>query len=246
MPAGLATINSNYRLATCTQIKPVKLPSGCELDSYASKKRSPTSPWSATPKTLETEIGSTLTLSGGDYFMCKLILSNNSHLIMAAGTQVRVFFDTPENCKLSAGAKQIDISNNADITATGNQTTPDNFEMPGFYLQGSTAIPTVLELSNNSGTNEFVLYAPNTEIIVKNKATYKGLIAGKKVLVKNQAVIERDPRFVLSPELNPWKETETVVEKTRTTPTALYFQPQAYFECSGGAAPVGAAPNASC
>jgi hypothetical protein len=247
MPAGLATTNSDYRLVTCTQTKPTSLPTGCQLDSY-NGRRSSTSPWNgnAGVKTLETENNSTLTLSGGDYFMCKLILSNNSHLIMAAGAQVRIFFDKPENCKLGAGAKQIDIGNNADITATGNQTTPNNFEMPGFYLLGSTSIPTKIELSNNSGTNEFVLYAPNTEIIVKNKAIYKGLIAGKKVLINNNAIIRRDPRFVLSPELNPWKETETVVEKTRTTPTALYFQPQAYFECSGGAAPAGAAPNASC
>lgn len=246
MPAGLATTNSNYRLVTCTKTKPINVPTGCQLDSYAAKKRSPTSPWDPGTKTLITENESTLTLSGGDYFMCKLILSNNSHLIMGAGTQVRIFFDTPENCKLSAGAKQIDISNNADVTATGYQTTPNNFEMPGFYLLGSTSIPTKIELSNKSGTNEFVLYGPNTEIIVKNNATYKGLIAGKKVLVNNNAIIRRDPRFVLSSELNPWKETETVVEKTRTTPTALYFQPQSYFECSGGAAPSAAAPNANC
>jgi hypothetical protein len=246
MPGNIATVNSNYRLVTCTQTKPVNAPTGCQLDSYAAKKRTPTSPWDPGAKTLTTENGSSLTLSGGDYFMCKLILSNNSHLIMGGGYQVRVFFDTPEHCGLGAGAKQIDISNGADITATGYQTTPNNFEMPGFYLLGSTSIPTKIELSNNSGTNEFVLYGPNTEIIVKNNAIYKGLIAGKKVLINNNAVIRRDPRFVLSPELNPWKETETTVEKTRTTPTALYFQPQAYFECGGGAAPAGGAPNANC
>lgn len=245
MPAGLATTNSNYRLVTCTQTKPTSLPTGCQLDSY-NGSRSSTSPWNASTKTLATSNNSSLTLSGGDYFMCKLTLGNNSHLIMGAGTQVRVFFDTPENCKLSAGAKQIDVGNNADITATGYQATSNQFELPGFYLQGSTAIPTMIELSNNGGTNEFVLYGPNTEIVIKNNATYKGLIAGKKVLIKNNAIIRRDPRFVLSPELNPWKETETTVEKTRTTPTALYFQPQAYFECGGGAAPAGAAPNASC
>jgi hypothetical protein len=247
MPVGIATTNSNYRLVTCTQTKPVNTPTGCQLDSY-NGNRSSTSPWNgnATTKTLETSNNSSLTLSGGDYFMCKMILGNNSHLIMGAGTRVRVFFDTPEHCNLKSGAKQIDISNGADITSTGFQTTSTNFELPGFYLMGSPTIPTMIELSNNAGTNEFVLYGPNTEIVIKNNATYIGLIAGKKVLIKNNAVIKRDPRFVLSPELNPWKETETVVEKTRTTPTALYFQPQSYFECSGGAAPTGGAPNANC
>jgi hypothetical protein len=48
-------------------------------------------------------------------------VSNNAHLIMAEGTKVRVFFDTPENCGLPSGTKQIDIQNNADITATGYQ-----------------------------------------------------------------------------------------------------------------------------
>lgn len=245
MPANIATTNSNYRLVTCTQTKPTSLPAGCQLDTY-NGSRSSTSPWNAGTKTLETSNNSSLTLSGGDYFMCKMNLGNNSHLIMGAGSPVRVFFDTPENCKLGAGAKQIDIGNNADVTSTGYQPTSGKFELPGFYLLGSTSISTKIELSNNGATNEFVLYGPNTEILIKNNATYIGLIAGKKVLIKNNAIIKRDPRFVLSPELNPWKETETVVEKTRTTPTALYFQPQSYFECSGGAAPVGAAPNASC
>ncbi len=246
MPSGIATVNSNYRLVTCTQTKPAPAPTGCQLDNY-NGNRSSTSPWNPTTRTLSTANNSSLTLSGGDYFMCKLILGNNSHLIMGSGIQVRVFFDTPEHCgPLASGAKQIDIGNGADVTATGYQPTSGKFELPGFYLTGSPTIPTRIELSNNGATNEFVLYGPNTDIVIKNNATYVGLIAGKTVVVDNNAVIKRDPRFVLSPELNPWKETETVTEKVRTTPVALYFQPQSYFQCGGGAAPVGAAPNANC
>lgn len=249
MPSNISTSNSNYRLVKCTSSK---VPAGCQSDTY-SKSFTSTVPWNASTRTISTSNNSTLTLAGGDYFICKLTLGNNSHLIMADGSTIRVFFDTPENCGLGAGAKQIDISNNSGVTATGYQPTLGQYDMPGFYLMGSTSISTKVEMSPNSGTNEFILYAPNTEVLIKNNATYIGIIAGKTVQLKNNAIVKQDTGFVLPIILNPWKETgssggEETSEETEeeeTPPTAIYFAPQSYVECSGGSTS-GLAPNANC
>jgi len=257
MPTTIATANSNYRLFQCTKTKPTPIPTGCQSDTY-SKSWSSTVPWNPTTRTISTSNNATLTLGGGDYFVCKLLLSNNSHLIMADGATARVFFDTPENCKLPSGTKQIDISNNANITSTGYQPSLKQFDLPGFYLTGSASIATTVEWSNNSGTNEFVLYAPNSNIELKNNATYYGVIAGKTVHLNNNAVVKQDSGFLLPPELNPWKEPVdsgdegdpggddgSGDEGGDTEPTAIYFEPQSYVECSG-VAPAGTAPNTGC
>jgi hypothetical protein len=222
MPTDIATNNSNYRLVKCTS---TNNPAGCQSDTYT-KRWTSTVPWNASTRTISTSNNASLTLGGGDYFVCRLLISNNAHLIMADGAQVRVFFDTPENCGLSAGAKQIDVSNNADITSTGYQPSLGRFDVPGFYLMGSPTIPTTVEWSNNSGTNEFVLYAPNTDIELSNNATYVGVIAGKTVHLSNNAVVKQDAGFV-PPQIGG----------------ATLYQRQSYVECTGASA---SPPDAGC
>ncbi len=225
MPTNIATDNSNYRLVTCTKTTPVKEPAGCQTDTY-NGSWGKSEPWDATTRTISTSNNATLTLGGGDYFVCKLLISNNGHLIMADEAHVRVFFDTPENCGLKSVAKQIDISNNADITSTGYQPKLGKFDVPGFYLMGSATIKTKVEWSNNSGTNEFVLYGPNTDIELNNNATYIGVIAGKTVHLDNNAIVKQDAGF-----------------KSPPIGGATLFQRQSYVECTGGSA---SPPNAYC
>ena len=74
---------------------------------------------------------------------------------MADKAHVRIFFDTPENCGIKSGGSQINMNGNNRIAATGYQPSLGQFDMPGFYVQGSTTIPTTINLSgNNSTTNE--------------------------------------------------------------------------------------------
>jgi hypothetical protein len=225
IPTDIVTNNSNYRLVTCTKTSPVKEPAGCQTDTYNGKWSS-SEPWSAGTRTISSSNNTILTLGGGDYFVCRLLISNNSHLVMNDGASVRIFFDTPESCGLKSGAKQIDISNNADVTSTGYQPELGKFNMPGFYVMGSTTIQTSIEFSNNSGTNEFVLYAPNTDILIKNNARYTGVIAGKTVHLDNNAIVEQDAGF--EPPL---------------IGGAKIFERQSYVECIGATA---TPPNAGC
>jgi hypothetical protein len=230
MPTDIATNNSNYRLVKCTSTSPSKVPAGCESDSYVAngnKGFTSTVPWNSTTRTISTSNNSTLTLSGGDYFVCRLELTNNSHLIMAAGAHVRIFFDTPENCGLKAGAEQLSLSNNTDIQATGYQGSSEKTDLPGLYLMGSSTITTKASFENNSGTtNEFVLYAPHTDISITNNATYKGVLAGRRITLTNNATVEQDAAF-----------------KPPQIGGATLYTRQSYVECVGA---TGSPPNANC
>jgi hypothetical protein len=222
IPANIATVNSNYRLVTCTK---TKVPTGCQEDTYTGGW-STNSPWNPTTRTLTTSNKSTITLSGGDYFICKMVLGNNSHFVMGSGATVRIFFDTPENCGLSSVAKQIDLGNGGDITATDYNSALGKFNMPGFYLLGSPTIITKAEISPNGGsTNEFLLYAPQSEILIKNNATFKGVIAGKKVHFE-KATLEQDDGYE-PPQIGG----------------ATIFERQSFVECTGS---TGSPPNANC
>ncbi len=222
MPEDIATNNSNGRLAKCTS---TGVPAGCQSDSYSKSWKS-TVPWNSTTRTIEPAQNSTLTLSGGDYFICRLNLGNNSHLIMAEHATVRIFFDTPENCGITAGEAQVKVENNADITSSG-YNGEGKYEVPGLYLIGSTTIPTTVEFKNNAGsTNEFVLYAPNSDIYLRNHATYKGAIAGNNIYLDNHATVEQDEGF----------------EPPNFGGSILYSR-QSYVECTGATA---SPPNADC
>lgn len=224
IPTDISTNNSNYRLVKCTS---TNVPTGCQSDSYT-KSWSTTTPWNAatTVRKIEPAQNSTLTLTGGDYFICRLYLGNNAHLIMGAGASVRIFFDTPENCGIKSGEAQIKVENNADITSSGYQTGSGKFALPGLYVMGSTTIATKLIFENNGGSNQFVLYAPNSNVYMENNATYKGAIAGKTIYFSNHAKVEQDENF----------------EPPQLGGSTIYSR-QSYVECTGATA---SPPNASC
>ncbi len=222
MPADIATNNSNYRLVKCTS---TNNPVGCGLDPFSSNNKH-LWPWIASSRTLELTNSSTLTLGGGDYFICKLLIANSSSLIMAAGANVRIFFDTPEKCGQSSGTAQIEIVNSSGIEATGYGSAPGQYDVPGLYVQGSASRETGANFGNSSGSNQFVLYAPNTKIEINNSATFKGSIVGKSVSLANSAKVEQDTGF----------------EPPAIGGATLYAR-QSYVQCSGMAV---SPPNAGC
>jgi hypothetical protein len=247
MPSDIATNNSNYRLVKCTSTKPTPTPTGCELDTYSGGKRSSTKPWNAETRAITLEANTTLTVSGGDYWICSLSVSGNAQLIMAASAQVRFFFDTPENCNVSSGGSQISLTGNSRIASTSKTV------MPAFYLLGSTTTPTSVSLGGNASTeDEFVVYGPNTSMDIHGNATYKGVIAGKSVVVTGNGKFENDASYKPPAEITPIAEVGKTEEggsggepKITTVTTARYYTPQFYVECIGTAA-AGAAPNANC
>ncbi len=229
MPADIATHNSNNRLLACVKKTATeRSPPECEEDSFSGANRTATVPYSG-PSTRTISLSSsksTLTLTGGDYWICKLDL-NGGQFIMGEKAPVRIFFDTPENCGLNSGDPQIKLNGGSTITATGYDKDRQIYEMPGFYLTGSTAIPTTVDLNGNvKDENEFVMYGPNTSFKINGNATYIGVIAGKKVEIPGNATITQ-PNGYKPPEIGG----------------ATIYSRQSYLECMN-AAP--SPPNAGC
>jgi hypothetical protein len=247
MPSNIATSNSNYRLAQCTKTKPAKEPTGCELDTYTGN-RSSTKPWDPATRAITVNANDTLTVSGGDYWICSVSVSGNGQLIMSASAQVRFFFDTPEHCGLSSGNSQISLTGNSRIAST-NKTV-----LPGFYLLGSTAMESNVSLGGNANTeDEFIIYGPNTTVNIPGNAVYKGIIAGKRVTITGNGRVETPAGYQPPAEINPVIETGKTEKSTEkegstkktTVTTARYYAPQFYVECSSSV-PAGTAPNANC
>lgn len=215
-PEDIATNNSNCMLdLTCPEVG---------VDTYT-KKRTSTNPWYATNRTINVEQNASLTLGGKDYFVCGLFIKSGQ-LIMAATAQVRIFVDTPENCGLSAGATQVEITGNANIVSTGYNPAEESYAVPGIYVLGSPTTPTGVKLCGNAGTNELVLYAPNSDVEICGSATWIGMIAGKTLRMNGTPTVKSDPGMA-----PPGITFSSLWERTH------------YLECTGASA---SPPDASC
>jgi len=206
MPTNIATNNSNYRLVKCTK---TGVPTGCQSDTLSGGSWSTTSPWNASTRTISLSGNSTLTVGGGDYWVCAISFSGNSQLIMADGARVRFFFDKPENCGYNGN--QLSLSGNNRISATGYQPSDGQYELPGFFFLGSPTVASQINLSGNfSVTNEMVFYGPDTYINISGNATWKGVIVGRSIAMSGNGHVEQDAGFELPPELNPYYEEEVI------------------------------------
>lgn len=226
VPASIATVNSNCRLAGNCPNKTA------DLDTYTKESngkkgvtnaRTSKEPWEASPRTVNVATqGATLSMGGTDYFVCKVNVQGGS-IIMPAGSNIRIFVDTPEHCGLSAGATQVDIGANSTITSTGLIPEQGTYNVPSIYLLGAGSV----KMAGTPGsTNEVMIYAPYSEIEIKGDVTWVGMIAGKKITIQGNPTIKSNPN-IKAPEEN----FATLLQRTR------------YVECTGG---VGATPDADC
>lgn len=220
-PTNLKTENSNCRLVpNCTISSEVDTYTKSNGKKEEEAKRTSKEPWDSKLKDINIPQNSRLSMGGRDYLVCGLFV--NGELIMNAGSEIRIFIDTPEHCGLSPGAVQVEFTASANVTSTGYNPSQGSYKIPGIYVLGESTI----KLSGNSGTNEVMVYAPKSEIELQGNATWKGLFAGKKMYIHGNPTIESDPN-IKAPDIT----FATLLERTR------------YVECVGAAA---SPPNAYC
>lgn len=219
-PSNLSTSNSNCRLsATCTnktQVDPFVTIKGKKEEA---EKRTEKEPWESKSKTIMISNNSRLTMGGTDYFICKLVIKGE--LIMAAGSEIRIFVDKPENCGMKAGETQVEVVAGGSIVSTG-YNAQNGYKVPGIYVLGESKV----KLSGNSTTDEVMIYAPKSEIEVEGDATWKGMMAAKKMNLHGNATFESDPNIKV-----PNIAFASLLARTR------------YVECVGA---TGSPPNANC
>jgi hypothetical protein len=222
-PANIGTVNSNCRLSWTCAISTEK-DTSCEEKGKKAECGKPI--WKASTRTLESGGNkTTLTLGGGDYFICRFLIGNGQ-VYIAAGATVRIFFDTPENCGLSAGAIRFEIGSQGQLTDSGYEPKAGKYEVPGLYFLGSKTIPTRINIQAQGGADEMILYAPNVDIEMNGGPEWIGMMAGKTISIQG------NPRIISDPHI---KEPEI----KRST----LFSRNRYVECTGA---TGTPPDANC
>jgi hypothetical protein len=181
---------------------------------------------------LRVDNNSSLILTGSVYSFCKLTLLSNSAIYVASGEQVTIYFDSPENCGYTSTTTQLDLSSNSRITsAQGNSV---NLVM---LFVGSDSIKTQVQLNSNTSVNgpceqNFVVYAPRSDVDLDSNSKFCGAIAGKSVHLDSNAEV--------------WNASGT---ESFTLPgvdipeTAAHYTPYRFVECSAVAA---SPPDAGC
>jgi hypothetical protein len=209
-PTNIGTSNSNCRLAgNCLsgEVDTVTKHNGV---SFNSAKRE---------LTLTGNVA--LTMGGENYWLCKLNV-NSGTIIMAVGSHVRIFIDTPEHCGLPSGARQVEFGGGSEIESTGFIPSQGFYELPGIYVVGNGS---VLLKGNSSGENEVMLYAPLSQVEMQGTASWMGMIAGKNLNIEGTPDITSNDQIKEPPISYP-----PTLQRTR------------YVECSGAAT----TPNAGC
>lgn len=212
-PANIETENDNCRLIkTCTGSK------AGQIDVY-SKKNS--LPFDSKTRILEIDSSQQLTMGGSVYWVCKLEVKGK--LYIPAGTRPQIYVDTPEHCNMKAGETQVDIGAAGVIESSGYNPSQGTYEVPSIYVLGNGAVKID---GTPKTTDEVMLYAPYSEIDIGGNATWKGMIAGKKLKIHGNVTITSDPN-IQPPEIT----------------LASTFQRTQYVECVGATA---SPPNANC
>jgi hypothetical protein len=184
-PGTAATVNDNGRLFAEDQISGNKGDAcwyGLDGNGKAGKCGS---------RELVVDHKSSVTLGGSVYSFCKLTLKSNSSLYIApSGDEVtKIYFDSPEACKYGPGTVQLDLSSNSRITST----TGDAVNVAMLFV-GSPYISTTINLNSNTSVDgpceqNFVIYAPNTDIDLDSNTKFCGAMAGKSVHLDSNAQV---------------------------------------------------------
>jgi len=166
---------------------------------------------------LDVGTNSSVTLTGSKYSFCKLTMSSNSSLFVASGQTTAIYFDSPENCGYSSGVVQIDMASNTRISSN------DGLPVQLLFV-GSTSRATELHLSSNTDINascvqNFVVYAPLSDIVLNSNSTYCGALAGKTLHLDSNADIRTNAasQAFTIPNTAPHYSIDRFVECTAAT-----------------------------
>ena len=193
--------------------------------------------FNASTRVLTLKSNTTLTLGGGTYRFCSLSLSGNSSLVIASQASTRIYLLDPHSalCNMTDGGPgDLDGASNGTITQLsmiGNTTIASTSNDPtdaAILMVGSNTTPTRASLSGNAKQNEFVLYAPETDIAATGNSTYVGALAGKTLNLGGSVHVEI-----------PGTATDFDAE------VLTRYERERFVECSA-TLPAGGTPDASC
>jgi hypothetical protein len=168
---------------------------------------------------LDINSNTSVTLGGSVYVFCKLTMNSNTSLTVSSGHKVTIYFDSPEHCGYPSGVVQLDMASNSRITSNSG----GHADVQLLFL-GSPTRQTILHMSSNTDLNaaceqNFVVYAPLSDVVLNSNSTYCGALAGHTIHLDSNA----DLRTGGQPDLS-------------IKPPVPYYQPAEFVECRAVAA----------
>jgi hypothetical protein len=160
-------------------------------------------------------------MGGSVYWVCELNVQGKLYIPAEATPQI--FVDTPENCGLAPGARQVYVGAGGVIESNAYNPDQGQYEVPEIYVLGDGFVHIV---GTPKSGNEVMIYAPNSEIEIGGNSEWNGMIAGKTLRITGNAEVRSDPN-IQPPEIT----------------LAGNFERTRYVECVGSTA---SPPNASC
>jgi hypothetical protein len=185
--------------------------------------------FNASTRILALKSNTTLTVGGGTYRLCSLSMSGNSSLVIASQASTRIYILAPDDplCGIDDGepgdlgpagdgaVTQVAMTGNTTIASTSNDPTD-----AAILMVGSENVPTTASLTGNARQNEFVLYAPRTDIVATGNSTYVGAMAGKTLSLSGSVHVEIPGTATdFDAEVLTRYERERFVECSATVPT---------------------------
>ena len=165
---------------------------------------------------LDIRSNAAVTLGGAKYSFCKLTMSSNTSLYIHAGQTVVIYFDSPENCGYGDGEVQLNMDSNSRITASDGGPAS-----VALLFVGSSSLQTQINLSSNTSIGaacqqNFVVYAPLTDILLNSNSTYCGAIAGNTLELDSNSRVYTDSgaQSYILPNTAPHYEVDRFVECT--------------------------------
>ena len=193
-PGGTVSSGGTTQLGTVVQRSPADGPFvlapvdvGLSADPDHNVNETVTSPgnvgvtYDAATRELTLANNASLTLTGGTYNFCRIAIGNGARITVAAGAQVRIFLDSPENdptCNRPGGGT-ITIGQNATFENPSGEA--ENLQL---YIFGTSDGSNVVDFRNSAFING-AIYAPQSTVIFKNSATVVGAVAARRVEFQN-------------------------------------------------------------
>lgn len=180
---------------------------------------------------LRIDSNTTLTLTGSVYSFCKLTMRSNTSIYVASPSAT-IYFDSPENCGYSSTPTQLDMDSNSRITSASGFSAAVSL-----LFVGSETMQTKIQLDSNTLANEaciqnFVIYAPRTDINFDSNTKFCGALAGKSLHLNSNAEIK-----------SASSSSEFTLPGVEIPETAAHYTPYRFVECSSLVASV---PDEAC
>jgi hypothetical protein len=180
---------------------------------------------------LRIDSNTTLTLTGSVYSFCKLTLRSNTSIYVASPSAT-IYFDSPENCGYTTTTTQLDMDSNSRVTSASGVSAA-----VALLFVGSETRQTKIQLDSNTQANEaciqnFVIYAPRTEVNFDSNTKFCGAIAAKKLHLNSNAEIRSSS-----------SSSSFTLPGVDIPETPAHYTPYRFVECS---ALVASVPDEGC